>query len=243
MALDRRPRLAALSPSHLGARLAPGRFRHARRRIGGRRRFVALPTGAIGPDRGRPHRRRESAARRGRWSSRPTRWSMTTRPMRCRRWATPRSIIKGKILEADRVTYFKDTGRVLAEGSVKLTEPDGSVTHADRMELSGDFKQGFVDTLRADTKERTHLGATRSDKVDQDTTVFRIGNLHGLPELRPTSGTPAVVAAARQEDHSQEQRADALFRRRDLRSLRRIRSPISRSFRRPTPASSANPAF
>ena len=52
---------------------------------------------------------------------------------------------QGKILEADRVTYFKDTGRVLAEGSVKLTDSDGTVTHADRMELTGDFKQGFVE--------------------------------------------------------------------------------------------------
>lgn len=88
---------------------------------------------------------------------------------------------EGKILEADRVTYFKDTGRVLAEGSVKLTEPDGSVTHAERMELSGDFKEGFVDTLRADTKERTHLGATRSDKVDPDTTVFLKGTYTACP--------------------------------------------------------------
>jgi LPS-assembly protein len=88
---------------------------------------------------------------------------------------------EGKILEADRVTYFKDTGRVLAEGSVKLTEADGSVTHADKMELSGDFKQGFVDTVRADTKERTHLGATRSDKVDADTTVFLKGTYTACP--------------------------------------------------------------
>ncbi len=88
---------------------------------------------------------------------------------------------EGKTLEADRVTYFKDTGRVLAEGSVKLTEPSGDVTHAEKMELSGDFKQGFVDTLRADTKERTHLGATRSDKVDQDTTVFRKGTYTACP--------------------------------------------------------------
>ncbi|MGP7984508.1 LPS-assembly protein LptD [Rhodoblastus sp.] len=88
---------------------------------------------------------------------------------------------EGKVLEADKVTYFKDTGRVLAEGSVKLTEPDGSVTHADKMELTGDFKEGFVDTLRADTKDRTHIGATRSDKVDPDTTVFHKGTYTACP--------------------------------------------------------------
>ncbi len=88
---------------------------------------------------------------------------------------------KGKTLEADRVTYFKETGRVLAEGAVKLTDTDGSVTHADKMELTGDFKQGFVDTVRADTKEKTHLSATRSEKIDADTTVFEKGTYSACP--------------------------------------------------------------
>ncbi len=99
---------------------------------------------------------------------------------------------EGKVLEADRVTYFKDTGRVLAEGSVKLTDTDGSVTHADKMELSGDFKEGFVDTLRADTKERTHLGATRSDKVDADTTVFLNGTYTACPSCAKHPERPPV---------------------------------------------------
>jgi LPS-assembly protein len=83
---------------------------------------------------------------------------------------------KKKILEADKVTYFKDTGRVFAEGSVKLTDSDGSVTHADRMELSGDFKQGYIDETRSDSKERTHMTANRTEKLDEDTTVFEKGS-------------------------------------------------------------------
>ncbi len=38
---------------------------------------------------------------------------------------------KGRILEADRVTYDRNTGRVLAEGHAKLTETDGTVMHGD----------------------------------------------------------------------------------------------------------------
>lgn len=85
---------------------------------------------------------------------------------------------KKKTLEADRVTYYRDTGRVLAEGSVKLTDSDGSVTHADRMELSGDFKRGFVDAARSDSggaKDRTHMTATRTERLDEETTVFEKG--------------------------------------------------------------------
>ncbi|SNB71243.1 LPS-assembly protein [Rhodoblastus acidophilus] len=82
---------------------------------------------------------------------------------------------KKKTLEADKVTYYRDTGRVLAEGSVKLTDSDGSVTHADRMELSGDFKRGFVDSARSDSNDRTHMTSTRTEKLDEETTVFEKG--------------------------------------------------------------------
>jgi len=83
---------------------------------------------------------------------------------------------KKKTLEADKVTYYRDTGRVLAEGSVKLTDADGSVTHADRMELSSDFKRGFVDQTRADTTDKTHMTAIRTEKLDEETTVFEKGS-------------------------------------------------------------------
>ena len=55
------------------------------------------------------------------------------------------------------------------------------MTHADRMELTGDFKQGFVDTVRADTKEKTHISATRSEKIDTNTTVFEKGTYTACP--------------------------------------------------------------
>jgi LPS-assembly protein len=99
---------------------------------------------------------------------------------------------QGKVLEADRVTYFRDSGRVLAEGSVKLTDSDGTVTHADQMELSGDFKQGFVNTLRADTKEKTHLGATRSEKIDAETSVFYDGTYTACPSCAEHPDRPPL---------------------------------------------------
>ena len=145
---------------------------------------------------------------------------MTTRPMRSSAVGDAQIYYEGKVLEADRVTYFKDTGRVLAEGSVKLTGPDGSVTHADKMELTGDFKEGFVDTLRADTKDRTHLGATRSDKVDADTTVFHNGTYTACPSCAKHPERPPLWRLRARKDHPQEQRADALFRGCDLRSVR-----------------------
>ncbi len=99
---------------------------------------------------------------------------------------------EGKILEADRVVYYRDTGRVMAEGSVKLSEPGGAVTYARKMELSGDFKAGFVDALRANTKERTHMSATRSEKVDSDTTVFYKGTYTACPSCAAHPDRPPI---------------------------------------------------
>ena len=40
-------------------------------------------------------------------------------------------ITKGRVLEADRITYDRNTGRVYAEGHAKLTEQNGTVLHGD----------------------------------------------------------------------------------------------------------------
>ena len=58
---------------------------------------------------------------------------------------------KGRVLEADRVVYNRNTGRVYAEGHAKLTQRDGTVMHGDRFDLTDDFRDGFIESLRADT--------------------------------------------------------------------------------------------
>ena len=59
----------------------------------------------------------------------------------------------GTTVEADKVIYDETTKRVHAEGSVRLTEADGRITYADSMDLSDDFRDGFVDALRLDTPD------------------------------------------------------------------------------------------
>jgi len=114
---------------------------------------------------------------------------------------------QGKVLEADRVTYNRDTGRVFAEGSVKLTEPDGGVTHADKMDLTGDFKQGFVDSVRADSKDRTHFSAPRSEKIDADTTVFEKGTYTACPSCADHPDRPPLWRVrAKKIIHKNEER-------------------------------------
>ena len=51
----------------------------------------------------------------------------------------------GSMLEADRVIYDQTTKRLHAEGNVRLTEAGGNITYGNIMDLSDDYRDGFVD--------------------------------------------------------------------------------------------------
>ena len=81
----------------------------------------------------------------------------------------------GTTVEADKLIYDETTRRLLAEGSVRLTEPDGKITYSNRMDLSDDFRDGFVDSLRLDTADKTRMAAARADRSAGSFTVFHSG--------------------------------------------------------------------
>jgi LPS-assembly protein len=78
-------------------------------------------------------------------------------------------------LEADKVIYDEVTHRLQAAGNVRLTEPDGRITYSELLDLSDDFRDGFVDSLRLDTPDRTRMAATRADRSGGNFTVLHNG--------------------------------------------------------------------
>src|SRR5262245_7956416 len=64
---------------------------------------------------------------------------------------------KDETLQADRIVYNRNTGRVYAEGHAKFTAKDGTVTHADRFELTDDFRDGFIESLHTDTPPKPYV--------------------------------------------------------------------------------------
>ncbi|NJL08975.1 MAG: LPS-assembly protein LptD, partial [Methylacidiphilales bacterium] len=81
----------------------------------------------------------------------------------------------GAVLEAERVTYDRRANTMYGEGNVRLKTKSGDVIYAERLELSQDFKQGFVDSLRLEGADRTHFAAARADRRDGDVLVLRSG--------------------------------------------------------------------
>ena len=70
-------------------------------------------------------------------------------------------------LEADRVIYDQKTKRLHASGNVRLTQADGTVTHGEIMDLSDDYRDGFVDSLRIDAPEQTRFAAIAGGAVER----------------------------------------------------------------------------
>jgi LPS-assembly protein len=81
----------------------------------------------------------------------------------------------GTSVEADAVIYDQKTKRLHAEGNIRLTDTDGKITYANVMDLSDDYRDGFVDSLRVDTADNTRMAATRSDRTGGNYTVFENG--------------------------------------------------------------------
>ena len=81
----------------------------------------------------------------------------------------------GTSVEADKVVYDQKTKRLHAEGNIRLTDADGKITYANVMDLSDDYRDGFVDSLRVDTADATRMAATRMDRSAGNYTVFENG--------------------------------------------------------------------
>lgn len=79
---------------------------------------------------------------------------------------------QGKVLEADKVTYDNASKRVIATGHVRMREPTGEVGYGDFMELTSDFKDGFIKSLRVIRQDQSRFAAPQAQRIDGDTTIF-----------------------------------------------------------------------
>jgi len=77
-------------------------------------------------------------------------------------------------LEADRVIYDQKTKRLHAEGNVVLNQA-GMITRGEIMDLSDDYRDGFVDSLRIDAPDDTRFAATRAERSAGNYTIFHNG--------------------------------------------------------------------
>jgi LPS-assembly protein len=78
----------------------------------------------------------------------------------------------GYTLEAEKVSYNKGNGRLIATGNVKLVDPSGSAFYSEYIDITDDFRDGFVQSLRVDTADHAHFAADRAERTGGVTTTF-----------------------------------------------------------------------
>jgi LPS-assembly protein len=82
---------------------------------------------------------------------------------------------QGRILEADRVTYDRNTKRVYAEGHAKLTDEKGNITYGTKFDLTDNFRDGFIDSIQTIATDKTRFTAARAERADGDISVLQKG--------------------------------------------------------------------
>ncbi len=94
-----------------------------------------------------------------------------------------RTIAKGNVevyyknyaLLADELTYDQRANTLNAIGNVRIKEPDGALINADRITLTDDFRDGFIRSFSAVTKDEARIAATKAYRSEGNTTVFERG--------------------------------------------------------------------
>ena len=78
-------------------------------------------------------------------------------------------------LQADKVTYDQKSARLIADGNVRITEPGGNVMTANYIDITEDFRTGFVRSLRVQTPDKARFAAEKAERRDDDITIFDKG--------------------------------------------------------------------
>jgi LPS-assembly protein len=112
----------------------------------------------------------------------------------------------GSTLEADRVVYDQKVKRLRAEGNARLTEADGKVTYGDVIDLSEDYRDGFIDSLRLETVDETRMAAVSAQRTEGNYTVFQNGVYTACQPCKDDPKKPPLwqVKAARIIHNQQE---------------------------------------
>lgn len=79
---------------------------------------------------------------------------------------------KQRRLSCDMLHYNKLTDKITAYGGVELTEPDGDVFTADRLELDSDLNKGLLEGLHVFTKDAARLSAKSASRTEELKTIF-----------------------------------------------------------------------
>ncbi|WP_337266503.1 LPS-assembly protein LptD [Oryzifoliimicrobium ureilyticus] len=81
----------------------------------------------------------------------------------------------GYHMVAQRVEYNQQTQRMMAYGNIELIAPDGNRIYADKLDITNDFANGFVNSLRIETTDNTRIVAESGERVNSTQMILNKG--------------------------------------------------------------------
>jgi LPS-assembly protein len=75
-------------------------------------------------------------------------------------------------LLADKVVYDRGNNLLKAEGNVRIKEPNGALINTNRITLTDDFRDGFIQSLKIVTQQDVRIAAARAIREKGETTIF-----------------------------------------------------------------------
>ncbi|TCU22971.1 LPS-assembly protein [Rhizobium azibense] len=81
----------------------------------------------------------------------------------------------GYKMVAQRVEYNQKTGRMMAVGNIELISPDGNRMYSDKLDVTDDFAEGFVNALRIETTDNTRIAAESGERVNDNLMILNKG--------------------------------------------------------------------
>ncbi|MGV3552342.1 LPS-assembly protein LptD [Rhizobium sp.] len=81
----------------------------------------------------------------------------------------------GYKLVAKRVEYNQATGRMTAIGDIEMIEPSGNRVYGDKVDVTDNFANGFIEALRIETTDNTRLAAASGERVNSDEMILNKG--------------------------------------------------------------------
>ncbi len=98
----------------------------------------------------------------------------------------------GTRMVAEKVTYDRKSGRLIATGNVEIVDADGNRITAREIDVTDDFGDGFVNALQLETADETYFGAESAERKDGNVTTFNNGVYTACKPCEDKPGKPPI---------------------------------------------------
>ena len=97
-----------------------------------------------------------------------------------------------RTLLADSISYNQNTDTITAKGNVALHQPTGDILFADKVEITGDLKNGLIEDLMAVMADKSRFAAQRAQLVNDETMTMERAVYSPCEQCKDDPGRPLV---------------------------------------------------